>query len=201
MTIFPILGKLTHMFIVLLLKNCLFSKYGAQLSRCNECLNGGWEVKRVYKMRLRKCKVYKLSSISFLGNALCPQPQCSTPRDRISSWKYRSLEIWSKGAHQKLCCVLSEAIWTAISKLLSASQQQKVAGEIVNIVNFFISILNGEIHSRGGGLKVHWLLNWIAASSAFIPPWTQTVTLSNETNKRTFLHCKPLTRSKNDDTN
>ena len=35
---------------------------------------------------------------------------------------------------------VSEAIWTAISKLLSASQQQKVAGEIVNIVNFFISV-------------------------------------------------------------
>ena len=43
--------------------------------------------------------VYELSSISFLGNALCPQPQCSTPRDRISSWKYQSLEIWSKGAY------------------------------------------------------------------------------------------------------
>ena len=47
---------------------------------------------------------------------------------------------------------------------------------------------------------VKWLLNWIAASSAFIPPWSRTVTLSNETNKRTSLHCKPLIRSKNEGT-
>ena len=66
----------------------------------------------------------------------------------INLWKFEVREFIKNYA-------VSEAIWMAISKLLSASQQQKVAGEIVNIVNFFISILNGEIHSRGGGLKVH----------------------------------------------
>ena len=48
---------------------------------------------------------------------------------------------------------------------------------------------------------VKWLLNWIAASSAFKPPRSGTVTQSNETNKRTSLHCKPLIQSKNEDTN
>ena len=33
-----------------------------------------------------------------------------------------------------------------------------------------------------------------------LPPLSRTVTLSKETNKRTSLQCKPLTRSKNEDT-
>ena len=40
----------------------------------------------------------------------------------------------------------------------------------------------------------------IAELNRSIFSFDTTVTLSNETNKRTSLHCKPLTRSKNEDT-
>ena len=84
------------------------------------------------------CKVYDLSSISSseMHCALSPSGQHPGTGLVVGNINLSKLEV--RELIIKLCCVLSEAIWAAISKLLSASQQKKVVGSIVNMMNFLI---------------------------------------------------------------